>query len=146
MELLMLLKDAEPVALRRLRPGTPVDLETICLKCLQKQPEKRYATAGELEADLRRFLNGEPIVARPVGRMEQIIKWAKRKPGFAALSASLATIVLLSVIALTALYVHAESQRKLAEKERSLATSINHFFLEDVVGRGSPKVSDLERM
>jgi serine/threonine protein kinase len=74
----------EPVAPRRLLSRTPRDLETICLKCLEKQPGRRYGTALDLAEDLRRFLNGEPVRARPVGKAERLTKWARRRPTLAA--------------------------------------------------------------
>jgi hypothetical protein len=74
----------DPLSPRSLDPKIPRDLETICLKCLGKQPDERYASAAALAADLRRFLTGEPIAARPVTRLERVAKWARRKPTLAA--------------------------------------------------------------
>jgi eukaryotic-like serine/threonine-protein kinase len=79
----------EPAPPRKLQSKTPCDLDTICLKCLQKAPAKRYATAADLAEDLRRFQAQEPIQARPVGRLERGVKWAKRRPAVASLLAAL---------------------------------------------------------
>jgi WD40 repeat protein/tRNA A-37 threonylcarbamoyl transferase component Bud32 len=84
-ETLRQVEEKEPVSPRLLNPDVPIDLETICLKCLEKNPQKRYASAQELAADMRRFLNREPIVARPVGPWEKAVKWAGRRPAVAAL-------------------------------------------------------------
>ena len=76
----------EPPSPRLLNANVKRDLDTIALKCLEKEPAKRYQTAGELADDLRRFLVGEPILARPISRIERCLRWAKRKPETAALS------------------------------------------------------------
>ncbi|HEY7155278.1 MAG TPA: hypothetical protein VH575_15050, partial [Gemmataceae bacterium] len=70
-------RSREPAPLRRLRSDVPVDLETICLKCLQKEPEQRYATAGALAADLRRFHRGEPIHGRRPGLLVRMGRWCR---------------------------------------------------------------------
>ncbi|MCY3021234.1 MAG: protein kinase [Planctomycetota bacterium] len=75
----------EPAPPSRMTQRIPADLETICLKCLQKEPQKRYASAQELAADLRRFLDHEPILARRAGAIERSTKWARRRPAAAAL-------------------------------------------------------------
>jgi serine/threonine-protein kinase len=85
-------QDAAPP--RRLQPTTPNDLETICLKCLHKESARRYPHARELADDLDRYLQGEPISARPVSPLERAVKWARRRPATAALVALLPLIPL----------------------------------------------------
>jgi tRNA A-37 threonylcarbamoyl transferase component Bud32 len=75
----------EPVPPRTLQPSVPRDLNVICLKCLEKKPERRYASALELARDLERLLKNEPISARPIGRLERAQRWAIRKPAWATL-------------------------------------------------------------
>jgi WD40 repeat protein len=84
----------EPVRPRRLRADLPRDLETICLKCLEKEPQRRYASAADLAEDLRLFLEGKPIRERPPGWAGKAVKWARRRPGVAALLAVSAALLL----------------------------------------------------
>jgi WD40 repeat protein len=94
MDVLLQVVANEPAPPRRLCPQVPRDLEIVCLKCLRKQPADRYAEALELAEDLRRFQAGEPIRARPVGRAERLVKWARRQPALAA-ACVLGVLVLL---------------------------------------------------
>jgi WD40 repeat protein/tetratricopeptide (TPR) repeat protein len=80
-----MVRNQEPVPPHLLRAGAPADLETICLKCLRKEPEKRYASADALADDLRRWQRGDPIRARPVPTWERVLLWARRRPALAAL-------------------------------------------------------------
>ncbi|WP_165228142.1 serine/threonine-protein kinase [Aquisphaera insulae] len=109
---------AEPVSPGRLRPGLSRDLETICLKCLEKKPAKRYASAGLLADDLRRFRDGRPIQARRVGPAGRLARWAGRHPAVAILTAALAT---LAVAAAIGLVLSARNDRRLRlEAEENL--------------------------
>jgi hypothetical protein len=99
MEVMRQALEEEPLPPRRLQSSVPADLETICLKCLHKQPAQRYASAAALADDLGRFLAGEPILARPIGRWQRLAKWARRRPAAAGLIATsgLALLVALAV-------------------------------------------------
>jgi tRNA A-37 threonylcarbamoyl transferase component Bud32 len=97
-ETLFLLRDADPVPPRVLNPRLPRDLETICLKCLEKEPAHRYASAQELADELGRFLKEEPIQARPVSRAEKVWRWRRRKPALASFAAATALLLLAVLI------------------------------------------------
>jgi WD40 repeat protein/predicted Ser/Thr protein kinase len=114
MDTLNQVQHTEPVPPRRLQPAIPPDLETICLKCLRKEPGKRYDSAAALAEDLRRFLNREPIKARPVGVSERLVKWARRRPAVAGLLAVLALVVVAALCGLTALWLRAEAALEMA--------------------------------
>jgi tetratricopeptide (TPR) repeat protein len=111
----------EPTAPSRLCQGLPDDLETICLKCLAKEPTKRYATAEDLADDLRRFLEGKPIAARAVGVGERVWKWVKRRPAPAALiGVGLAAAIALPVVGIT-WYVQVRQERDRARHSFQVA-------------------------
>jgi WD40 repeat protein/serine/threonine protein kinase len=97
LDTLLLVLSQEPVPVRQLQPKVPADLETIALKCLQKEPHKRYGSAQALADDLRRFLAGETIIARPVTHRERVSKWVKRRPAVAALLGVTVLMVLAMV-------------------------------------------------
>lgn len=99
-ETLGLLQSQEPVAPRELQPHIPIDLETICLKCLEKEPDRRFATAGFLSDELSRFLAGEPIFSRPIGSLARGLRWMRRHPRDAAFG-SVAIFGLLVALAAT---------------------------------------------
>jgi serine/threonine protein kinase len=90
LETLVQVRGQEPVPVRQLQAGVPRDLETITLKCLQKEPHRRYASADELADDLARLLAGRPVRARPVGPIGRGWRWGRRNPAVAALLAALA--------------------------------------------------------
>jgi serine/threonine protein kinase len=122
----------DPIAPARLQPQVPRDLETICLKCLHKGPERRYPSAAALADDLHRFLANEPIQARPTSLWEHAVKWAKRRPTKAAvfLSAALATLLLVAGVFLHS--IRLQSERDYAERNLQRARRAVEAMLTEV--------------
>jgi Flp pilus assembly protein TadD len=118
----------EPVPPARLNPRVPRDLETICLKCLQKDPGKRYRTAADLADDLERFIRHEPIQARPPGRLERCLRWVRRRPATAGLLAAVVLLVAAGTVGGWLIY-----QQRTAAHARQVQTDQE---VRSVVARG----------
>ncbi len=108
----------EPAPPSGWQAGVPPDLETICLKCLRKEPENRYPSAAELADELVRYQQGEPILARPTGRSERAVKWVRRNPGVAASLAAVFAIFLTAFALVTWSYLRAEDARQDEARQR----------------------------
>jgi WD40 repeat protein len=115
--------EQEPQRPRRLAPHIDRDLETICLKCLAKDPVKRYASALALAEDLRRYLQGETITARPVGTLERALKWARRRPAVAGLLLLVALVAAVGLGGILWAYGAARQSAKTARDEAEEATT-----------------------
>ena len=113
--------DQEPVSPRQLNSSVSRDLETICLKCLQKEPARRYESALALVGDLRRFLAGAPILARPVGSVERVWRWCLRNPRVAALGAGFVLSMILGIIATSYFWAQAARETSAARTSADLA-------------------------
>jgi eukaryotic-like serine/threonine-protein kinase len=118
METLEQVRGTEPVPPSRLVPHLPRDLETICLKCLNKEPSGRYASATDLAEDLGRFAEGRPIHARPIGLVRRLWRWSRRHPEIAGLTAAMAAVLFASTVGAA---IAAYQFRLSAARERALA-------------------------
>src|SRR5262249_39391795 len=114
LETLEQVRSAEPVPPGRLNPQLPRDLETVCLKCLQKDPRRRYDSALALAEDLERWLRHETIRAQPVSRVERLRKWVSRQPALAALCALTLLVLLASAVAVAVFTMHLAEERNQA--------------------------------
>lgn len=121
LDMLQQVRRDEPVSPRRLRARLPRDLETISLKCLQKEPRRRYASAALLADDLRRFLDGKPILARPVGRLQRGWRWVCREPKVAGLLALFLAALFGGFVGVLWQWQRAEGHATVARAERDAA-------------------------
>jgi eukaryotic-like serine/threonine-protein kinase len=138
LETLEMVRSADPVPPSRLQPKLLRDLETICLKCLEKEPGRRYESAEALAEDLRRYRKGEPIVARPTSFVERARKWAKREPMVAALLTAVVLVAGMGFGLVLHQWRRAEANSKTAHEEATNAkTALNALQSEmyiNVVG------------
>ena len=115
--------EQEPVPPRQLNGAVSRDLETICLKCLQKEPSKRYDSASSLADDLRRFLTEQPILARPVGGVERVVRWCRRNQAVAALAGGIAAALVLGIVATSCLSILWRRAAHIAQANEARALS-----------------------
>jgi tetratricopeptide (TPR) repeat protein len=153
LDTLLLVCNQDPVPPSVLQPRLPRDLETICLKCLRKEPGKRFASAQDLADDLGRFLAGEPVRARPTPAWERAAKWVRRRPALAALLAVLVVLPTTAAVLLARANRQTQQQRDRAveqsaraeQKEQEArehakrAETINNFLLNDVLFEAAPE-------
>jgi len=139
--LLQVLGD-EPVPPRRLNPSVPRDLETICLKCLEKEPARRYRRAAALGEDLRRFLAAEPIMARPAEPAERLWRWCQRNPLVAAQAGGIALTMVLGTVVATYFAIRATRGERLALQSAAEARAVLTFLRTKVLAAARPEDQD----
>jgi serine/threonine protein kinase len=143
MLLLQVLND-EPRPPRQLNDRAPRDLETICMKAMAKSPARRYTSAGELADDLRRFLSGEPIHARPVGRIERLARWCRQNPMAAGLLLAVSFSSAFGLWELSRLSEHLVESSALesASQQWEMLDEVNNYYSAEVVERAKFKKVD----
>ncbi len=129
-ETLRQVQEHEPVSPRELNPAVPRDLETMCLKCLQKEPAKRYATALAFSQDLQRFVEGRPVLALPVSRWQHSWRWCRRNRMVASLLAGVVTLTIGLVVGLVYFLQSSRVLQRAAEASARRATEM--LFLADL--------------
>jgi hypothetical protein len=133
---LMLVRTEEPVPPRRLQPKVPRDLETICLKCLEKEPGRRYPSALALAEDLWCFQQGKPIQARPVGTPARLLRWCRRRPLVALLLVLLTLSLFGGLAGVTWKWLEANNEKREAQFQAyraRIAATIAALSMHDVV-------------
>jgi WD40 repeat protein len=123
LEILLHVRSDEPMAPTRLRPRLPRDLETACLRCLEKEPGQRYPGAGALAEDLRRYLDRRPIRARPVGALERVWRWCRRRPALAGLTAAVAALLIVVSLGSTLSFLRQRDLTLAADRARQQETA-----------------------
>ena len=140
LDTIILVLDEEPVAPRKLNPLLAADLETICLKCLEKDIHRRYQTAAELGHDLNRFLAGEPILARPVTMVERSWKWAKRRPAVAGMISVSATALLILIVG--GVWYNSQLEKSLVEAQTAQQNESN----QRIIAEDAKEIAEVRRV
>jgi tetratricopeptide (TPR) repeat protein len=143
LETLEQVRTRDPVGPRQLAPRTPRDLETICLKCLAKEPARRYVSAETLADDLQHFQAGRPILARPVGVVERVGKWARRYPAVASLLSAVVFVAMLGLAGILWAWNETAGERDRAREAERRALSSRRIAL-DAVDRAYTRLSESE--
>ena len=120
-ELLHELEHRDPASPASIVRGIPADLNTICLKCIQKEPRHRYASVDELADEVQRYLAGYPVQARPISAVAKVLRWSQRNRVVATLAGLLMVVLLMAIVVTTTLFVVAERRRHEAEQDRKAA-------------------------
>lgn len=137
-QLPLLIEQRQAPAPRLLAPALPRDLETICLKLLEREPDRRYASAAALAEDLRRFLADEPILARPPSAWKRLTRYARRHRGAFAVMAAFVTLLVAATIVSSSLALRARRAEQAAAREAAAARAISDFLRKDVLAQASP--------
>lgn len=137
--------EEEPRPPRRINDEVPRDLETVCLKAMAKEPAERYAGAAEFADDLRRFLQGQPVRARPVGPLGRLVRWSRRRPALAGLSAALLLVAAAGFAGVFWQWRQAEANLAAADRNRGRALESAHqahLAINDLIKVGNDPLLD----
>jgi tetratricopeptide (TPR) repeat protein len=144
METLNQVQNLEPLPPVRLQPKVPLDLQTICLKALQKDPKKRYDSAGAMGEDLRRYMAGEPILARPTTAAERTLKWIKRHPAAATLIA-VSSLAVVSILTFGGLWLNSERQAAIDREQQQTVLAKAAVEREDMERKARIEADELRK-